>query len=316
MIENEFHFTNPISLVIAKTIFGERLKKARFILPLKNQRFFDGNRLEEQGVSLSIKLSEILGIEFDLIGQEEHFSNQSQVIEATLKRRLSPNGQTLIMTTSDIYCRFGFKTYKNFFITKQKLKKLWSAVDYNSKDLLYGLSLDVTKNKLTCKVSDIDITGVKKILKEITLDSGLLFSNFFSVDNHKKYLLVMPYRHDQISENFSERFFEETNIIAKEKNLSILIKNHPNDVFDYTKYFSYEEDILSMSDNIERHIPVELFLQSKQVDYTVSVPSSSLAFAETNRLSVLVPTNRSLYRKKFLDQEPFLNRLKLNVKTI
>ena len=71
-----------------------------------------------------------------------------------------------------------------------------------------------------------------------------------------------------------------------------------------------------MSDKIERHIPVELFLQSKQVDYTVSVPSSSLAFAETNRLSVLVPKNRSLYRKKFVDQEPFLNRLKLNVKTI
>jgi hypothetical protein len=41
-----------------------------------------------------------------------------------------------------------------------------------------------------------------------------------------------------------------------------------------------------------------------------------LAFAEIDRLSVLVPTDRSLYRKKFLDQEPFLNRLKLNIKTI
>jgi hypothetical protein len=316
MIENEFHFTNPISLVIAKTIFGDRLKKASLILPIKNQRFFNGNRLEEQGVSLSIKLSEILGIEFDLIEQEEHFSNQSQVIEATLKRRLSPNGQTLIMTTSDIYCRFGFKNYKNFLITKQKLKKLWSAVDYNSKDLLYGFSLEGTKNKLTCKVSDIDITGVKKILREITLDFGFMFSDFFSMGNDKKYLLVMPYRHDQISENFSKIFFEHANIIAKEKNLSIILKNHPNDVFDYAQYFSCEEETLIMSDKLERHIPVELFLQSKQVDYTVSVPSSSLAFAEIDRLSVLVPTDRSLYRKKFLDQEPFLNRLKLNIKTI
>jgi hypothetical protein len=316
MIENEFHFTNPISLVIAKTIFGDRLKKACFILPIKNQRFNDGNRLEEQGVSLSRKLSEILDIEFDLIGQEEHFSNQSQVIEATLKRRLSPNGQTLIMTTSDIYCRFGFKNYKNFPITKQKLKKLWSAVDYDSKDLLYGFSLEGTKNRLTCEAIDIDITGVKNILREITLEFGFMFSNFFSMDNDKKYLLVMPYRHDKISENFSKRFFDEANIIAKEKNLKIILKSHPNDVFDYAKYFSCKEETLIMSDKLERHIPVELFLQSKQVDYTVSVPSSSLAFAELDRASVLVPTDRSLYRKKFLDQEPFLNRLKLNIKTI
>ena len=316
MIKNEFHFTNPISLVIAKTIFGDSLKKASFILPIKNERSIDGNRLEEQEVILSKKLSEILGFEFDLIGQGKHFLNQSQLIEATLKRRSSPNGQTLIMTTSDIYCRFGFKNYKDFLITKQKLKNLWRAVDYDSKDLLYGFFLEGTKNKFTCKVSDIDITGVKKILREIAIESGSLFSNFFSTGNNKKYLLVMPYRHDQISENFSKRFFEEANIVAKEKKLNVIIKNHPNDVFNYAKYFSCEEETLIMSDKIERHIPVELFLQSKQVDYTVSVPSSSLAFAETNRLSVLVPKNRSLYRKKFVDQEPFLNRLKLNVKTI
>ena len=127
MIKNEFHFTNPISLVIAKTIFGDSLKKASFILPIKNERSIDGNRLEEQGVILSKKLSEILGLEFDLIGQEKHFLNQSQLIEATLKRRSSPNGQTLIMTTSDIYCRFGFKNYKDFLITKQKLKNLWRS---------------------------------------------------------------------------------------------------------------------------------------------------------------------------------------------
>ena len=316
MIENELHFTNPISLVIAKTIFGDRLKKVRFIVQIKNQRFYSGNRFEEQGVSLSIKLSEILGLEFDLIGWEEHFSNQSQLIEAALKRRLSPNGQTLIMTTSDIYCRFGFKNYKDFLFTKQKLKKLWRVVDYNPKDLVYGFFLEGTKTKLTCKVSDIDIADVKKILRNITLESGSVFSKFFSINNDKKYLLVMPYRHESISENFSRRFFEEVNVIADEKKLNIIIKNHPNDVFDYANYFSYDREILIMSNKLERHIPVELFLQSKQVDYTVSVPSSSLAFAETNKLLVLVPKNRLLYRKKFLDQEPFLNRLKLNVKFI
>ena len=57
MIKNEFHFTNPISLVIAKTIFGDSLKKASFILPIKNERSIDGNRLEEQEVILSKKLS-------------------------------------------------------------------------------------------------------------------------------------------------------------------------------------------------------------------------------------------------------------------
>jgi len=316
MIANELHFTNPISLVIAKSIFKEDLKKAKFILPMKNQRILDGNRLEEEGASISLKLSEILGIEFDVINHTDHFSSQTQLIEATLKRISSPNGQTLIMNTSDIYCRFGFASYTNFFFTKHKLKTLWRAVDYAPDDMLYGFFIEETENNMRCKVSNINIASGKNLLKEITLQSGNMFSNFFSVNNNKSYLLVCPYRHDQISEEFSRNFFKNVNKIAEEKKLNIIIKNHPNDKFDYTKYFSSGKEILNLSDKFERHIPVELFLQSKQVDYTVSVPSSSLAFAEKNKLSVLVPANRSLYRKKFLDQEPFLNKLEIKFQTI
>ena len=305
-----------MSLVIAKSILGEDLKKAKFIRPIKNQRTLDGNRVEEIEVSLCLKFSEILGIAFNTISHKEHFSSPAKLIEVILKRRSSPKGQTLFMTVSDIYCRFGFKNYTNFYFTKHKLKNLWREIDYTQDDQVYGFFLEETQTNLRCKVSNIEIDSIKNLLKEITFYYGYIFSSILTVNNNKRYLLVCPYRHDRISENFSRNFFEYVNTMAEKKKLNVIIKNHPNDTYDYTKYLSSEKDIINLSDKFERHIPVELFLQSKQVVYTVSVPSSSLAFAETNRLSVLVPKNRSLYRKKFLDQEPFLNRLKINVKTI
>jgi len=316
MIPNELHFSNPISLVIVKSEFGENIKKAKFIIPTKNERYFDGNRLEEQGVSLSRKLSQVLEIEFDTIREEDHFLNQSQLIEASHKRRFSPDGQTLIMSSSDIYCRFGFKNYSDFFLTKHKLHHLWQAVEYARTDLLYGFLIEGTKTNLKCMTSDIEIASVKNLLKEIVVQYGDNFSSFFSVDNHKSYLLVCPYRNDQVPEKFSRKFFTYVNAVAKKMKLNIVIKNHPNDTFDYRAYFPYEQQIMNFSNKSERHIPVEFFLQSNQVFHTISVPSSSLAFAEKERLSVLVPANRSLYRNKFLDQEPFLKRLNLHVETI
>ena len=101
--------------------------------------------------------------------------------------------------------------------------------------------------------------------------------------------------------------------IARKMKLEVILKSHPNDIYDYSDYFSDQNEFFFHQDISARHIPVEFFLQSEQIKYTVAVPSSSLPFAEVERLSVHVPKNRDLFRRKFLDQIPFLERLAIPV---
>ena len=105
----------------------------------------------------------------------------------------------------------------------------------------------------------------------------------------------------------------DLNIIARKMNLGVIVKSHPNDIYDYRDYFSDQEEFFFHQDISARHIPVEFFLQSKEVKYTVGIPSSSLPFAEMDRLLVHMPKDRDLFRRKFLDQIPFLERLEIPV---
>ena len=319
MIPNELHFTNPISLIVANSILGKDLKRAKFVQFIENERYLNDSKRDNNMITLvSSQVAESLGIDFDVIKLEDHLANPAKIIESNMKRDFFPSGQTLIMIESDIYCRFGFRNYINFPYSKYRLKNAWRVVKFPIEDSLYGYSIkSYNKNvRNNYNTFDLNIQMLKNIVGELNEKVDFDFTKFYNGSAGKKYLLIMPYRHDRINEEFSKNFFLSVENIARRMNLGVIVKNHPNDVFDYSHYFSEKSDIFFHLSLSERHIPVEFLLQSKQVLHTISVPSSSLAFAEKDRLSVLVAANRSLYRKKFLDQEPFLNRLKLNVETI
>jgi len=312
MIANELHFTNPMSLILASSVLGTDLKSAKYVQSLENDRFLsDSNRSNYQNTLISSKVAEALGIDFDVIKHEEHLENPAKVIESNMKRDFFPSGQTLIMYGGDNYCRLGFRNYISFPYTKYRLRNSWQVVDFAAEDLLYGYNIEgYKKNSRTIhNTFNLNIPVLKKITRGINDKKKYDLTNFFKDNTEKNYLLVMPYRHDRIDEEFSKNFFLSVKDIARERNLEVVLKNHPNDIYDYSSYFSEKEQIFFHQDISDRHIPAEFFLQSQQVKYTVSVPSSSLAFAEVDRLIVHAPKDRDLFRRKFLDQIPFLERL-------
>lgn len=315
MIENELHFTNPISLVLAKSVSGGDLKSAKYISIVEDERYLKNNRDNSQNILISSKITEVLGIDFDVIKYEEHLANPAEIIESHLKMNFFPNGQTLIMHGGDNYCRFGFRNYTNFPITKYRLKKVWGAVNFPAEDLLYGCNIeDYKKNSRNIhNTFNLKIPLLKKIVKDIIEKSDLNLHNIFKNEKEKGYLLVMPYRHDRINEEFSKNFFLSVKNIARKMDLGVIVKNHPADIYNYRQYFSEKDDIFFHQDISNRHIPVEFFLQSEQIKYTVGVPSSSLPFAELDRLIVHIPKDRDLFRRMFLDQIPFLEKLEIPV---
>ena len=316
MTSSEMHFTNPASLILASSVLGADLKRAKYVRFVENDRSMaDSNRDNQQNSLISSKVAEALGIDFGVIEQEEHLANPAKIIESNLKRDFFPSGQTLIMYGGDNYCRFGFRNYVNFPYTKYRLKNSWNAIDFPVEDLLYGYNIkDYKKNSRTIyNTFNLNILELKKIIRALNKKLEFDFTNFYNVSTQKKYLLAMPYRHDRISEEFSRTFFSSVKDIARKMNLGVIVKSHPNDIYDYRDYFSDQDEVFFHQDISARHIPVEFFLQSEQVKYTVGIPSSSLPFAEMDRLVVHMPKGRDLFRRKFLDQIPFLERLEIPV---
>lgn len=312
MIANELHFTNPISLILARSVLGADLKRAKFVQFVENDRFLnDSNRNANQTTLISSEVAEALGIDFEVIEHEEHLANPAKIIESNMKRDSFPSGQTLIMYGSDNYCRFGFKNYINFPYAKFRLRNSWQVVDFAVEDLLYGYNIEGYKKNTRAihNTFNLNIPVLKKITRGINDKKNYNLMNVFEDNTKKNYLLVMPYRHDRIDEEFSKNFFLSVKNIARERNLEVFLKNHPNDIYDYSNYFPEKEQIVFHQDISKRHIPAEFFLQSQQVKYSLSIPSSSLAFAELDRLIVHAPKDRDLFRRKFLDQVPFLERL-------
>jgi hypothetical protein len=313
---SELLFTNPMSIVIAEASLGSKVEKARFALYPRNQRWNQGNRNHAESISVAAKFSDILEVSLDTITYEESATYPAPIIEAGLKRKPMGTGQTLIMSNSDMYCRFGFPRSLDYILTKRKLKRLFNKVYYDSHDHIIGFNLKDLKTNLRCTVSDIDILETKKLLRKIILQDEFKSLWFLSEDSEDKYLLVCPYRHDAISSKFTGEFFKKVREIAERKKLRIIVKNHPNDTYDYRSYLPNERKNLAYQDSEARHVPVEMFLQSKNIAYTVACPSSSLAFADASKLLVLVSSDRDLYRRKFLDQSPFLERLNLGTTSI
>ena len=59
MTSSELHFTNPGSLILASSVLGADLKRAKFVRFVENERFFaDSNRDSQQTTLISSKDAE------------------------------------------------------------------------------------------------------------------------------------------------------------------------------------------------------------------------------------------------------------------
>jgi len=315
----ELDFSSPITLVIGKTIFGSELKKARLITiedPLLSQR--GSNRDNVQLVSWSSTFAKHLDIELSLATQSEFLSNPSEVIEFSKYRTTFESGHHVIMTGSDSYCALGFESHKGFRITKKRLEHAWSKADLKAGDYVYGIKLSTGRKQFENNPSsiDLDLSELEITTRKLGMELFLNLRTEKSLSRNKNYLLVLPYRHDQINNSFSKKFFDNVRREAEIRDLNVIIKNHPNDTFNYESYFDNEAGNIFLESELDRHIPVEILLRQECIKFVMTVPSSALAFADPSSLLVFGPKNKNTYRKKFLDQIPYLDRLEIEMSLI
>lgn len=310
----ELNFTNPITLVIAKSLFGDNLKKAAFVMIQDNKNSFRHN---SECIAIAEKIARLLNIEFSTRTQIEFESSPSEIVELSKYQNNFDNGHKIIMTGSDSYCALGFNNLFKFPLTKYNLTRKWRTIEFKSKDMLYGLNISLSKNHAFKNVTleDFNLVEMKSILNLITKKLPLL-KNENDVQKNIDYLLAMPYNHNLIGSEFNAEFFRCVKVIAKEKNLAIIVKNHPNDKFNYREYLKGSINSVFLDSDEERQMPAEMLMQAFNIKFTVSVPSSALLFADSTRLRVYGAKNRHIFRTRFLDQTPFLEELNIKMRLI
>ena len=85
----ELNFTNPITLVIAKSLFGENLKKAAFVMIQDNKNSFRNN---SECIAIAEKIARLLNIEFSTRTQIEFESSPSEIVELSKYQNNFHNG--------------------------------------------------------------------------------------------------------------------------------------------------------------------------------------------------------------------------------
>ena len=121
----ELNFTNPITLVIAKSLFGENLKKAAFVMIQDNKNSF---RQNSECIAIAQIIARQLNIEFSTRTQIEFESSPSEILELSKYQNQFDNGHKVIMTGSDSYCALGFNNLLKFPLTKLNLTRKWRTM--------------------------------------------------------------------------------------------------------------------------------------------------------------------------------------------
>ena len=315
----QLDFLNPITLVIGKSIFGSELKKARLIsidYPLPSQR--GSNRNTEQLKGWAATFARHLNVELSFATESEFMLKPSEIIEFSKYRTTFYSGHHVILTGSDSYCALGFESQKEFRVTKKRLEHAWNKTIFKVGDYVYGIKLSTGRKQFENNPSsiDLDLGELKIAMRKLGMELLSNLKTEINFDTNKNYLLVLPYRHDQINNSFSKKFFDNVKKEAKIRDLNVIIKNHPNDTYNYRSYFNTEDGNIFLESELDRHIPVEILLRQEYIKFVITVPSSALAFADLSSLLVLGPKNKNMYRKKFLDQIPFLDRLEIEMTLI
>jgi len=309
------YFSSPVALVIAYAIFSSDLRQAIFVKP--HNRGNEGSKLHLELISQLQKISQIvahsLGVSFTQISFKDYLLVKPDIIESSLA--INSNGANgIIINGSDSYCIFGFNNYFRFLRTKIKLKRLFrNNFRVHSKAILYSYTKH--PEKLKSQNEAINQFEVVQLLNRLApkVFEGL-GQNIESIIN-QDCILVLPPIHKYTGNDFSLRFMKSVEIFAKEHNLKVFVKPHRNDETNYT--LSLIDKSLLLGDKLDfRTVPVEFFFTLKHVLYIMAVPSSSLALSKEINSQVLVPKNRQLFRKSFLDQVPFLESIGIKVQKI
>ena len=311
----KLYFSSPVALITAYGIFSQKLTKAIFVQP--HNRGNEGNKthrdLTKQLQKISQVVAKALGIEFSEIQFSEYLRVQPEIIESSLMIN-SNCAKGIIINGSDSYCIFGFKNYFNFSRTKLKLIRLFKRnFKIHSSATLYYYKQVANNLKTSNKV--INTREVGYLLSSISPKVFASIGQNVKSSINKDCILVLPPICKYSGREFSLKFMQRVESIANERNLKVFIKPHRNDEMKYSDFFTDKSLIIGEKLDL-RFVPVEFFFTLNHVKTIVAVPSSSLALAQGILTQVLVPKNRQLFRRSFLDQLPFLYSIGLKFERI
>lgn len=239
---------------------------------------------------------------------------QPLFLDSTLDQKKFSHKRNILLSTSDTYCIFGFMDYTSFPITKKKLKHKWqSSIEFNPKNSYYVLGQPRNMQKLN-NIYEINLGRTLSILDSVSLIfKDDVFRNFH-IDKNSNYLLAIPPQIRVVSHEFITSFFEYAKVISHRFGLKLLIKPHPHE--DLVKLRKFNPNLKLIDRNAYHNMPVELLFPIYNIVKVIASPSASLPFVGSKDLEVLMPKNRKLFRRYFLDQLPFLAANKIPYRLI
>lgn len=313
-----FYTNNPISIVSAVTAYKDKLNKIVFVEPNLSSRGVNQTVLIKRKYQYQKKMAKIISdcfhLEFTMLSWQQFYNvkDRTAAIDSHLLRGQVHNIKNVLFAASDTYTVFGFSNYTSNILTKFNLEFYWQKqlkLDKSSVLYIFGY-----KNK-KFKKRNVNTINKKELGVNLKLVSESLFTSTkykFKIDKKKQYIVVLPPVTKYTGENFSQEFLKIVYKYSASKELDIILKVHPNDSLEYYSKFSFLKDSLKVS----KYYPVEFLFTLPNIRKIIAVPSASLAYANQNKLSVLVPKNRELFRTNFLDQLVFLETNKISLKSI
>jgi hypothetical protein len=316
----KFYTNDPISIITCVASLGKKISEVVYVIPDPSNRGLGitNNYLEilNSRYSASQKIVSNLNLKISTISWKYFQDNISevQIVDSILAQGKISHAHTIIMQSSDTYCVFGFSTYRSFLRTKIKLRSYWrKRLKYNKFNTFYffgNLSSKINSKKLF----NINVKGAKDLLEIVSSDFIKTIVEKYNIDPESRYLLVLPPSVENCGIDFVEKFFKQVNCLANEKNLKILIKPHRND--NIHKLFEISKHKGTIDYDTVKQLFSEFFFLIPNIEEIVSVPSSSLTFADYSKLTVFVPKDRKLFRRRFLDQTCFLDSIGVNYSEI
>jgi len=316
----KFYSTNLISLINALSV--DSIKITELVLVSRRPRINDSipydnyHKFSQDTFSYASKISTYQKIAISRLEYSQYVESsvKPDFLDLSLEQSKFSHKRSIIISGSDAYCALGFINYSDYFLTKIKLEKSWkNAINFNDLNEYYM----VGQPNIKSNQQNIYQINPKKIMNNLTYTSQLFQGNIFAnynLDLNTKYLLLIPPQSRISDTKFVKSFFEYANKISLELELKIIIKLHPNeDWVKFTKIVGIQNKYFS---NHYSNIPVEFFFSIDNIKKIIAAPSYSLSYVGLKDLEVLVPKNRKIFRKYFLDQLPFLNANNISFKFI
>ena len=306
------HLNNPIAIVICKTIYGKKLSEVRFV-SIANRRKgltqnLKGTIADKNRQNIAEKIAEILGIKFSITTYDKFIEEDIDILDSTLVANNVKGKFDLVLQSSDAYCRLGFQSYFRFFAYKIHLFQYWrKIINYKKVKNLYVFNFHNYKYKFT-NIKIININLTRKNLKQISSKLNTNTNVFLQLNTKKKILLVLPPVRNIVGVDFHQKFIGYMLEVAKRENMYVVIKPHRGDYTNYSKLQTAQLDLYSNYSEL-RNYPVEFLFSLNQISKILAVPSSSLVFADYSKLTILVPRDKKLFMRRFLDQTIYLDNI-------